>query len=180
MENELQFGRFAGDGRKKIHPLKEHTREGTHPISLSKAQARTAIDRMMIDGSSLHSWRGGLLWVMIEYAETNNLKYEVDETSGVGYTFRLAGVAKGTPKKLQYVVQINRRVADGYQHKYFVFGVGPTDDIKEAKVFPTNDLAERTEEVLSSKNTDPAVTVKVLPVFVTPDGVALNPYKPGS
>ncbi len=75
--------RFMGDASHNVEPT--GTFPGTHPISVSKAQARLLCRNFDACGHSNHSGQGNTLWVILEHCAGADIPYNLHVLPGMGY-----------------------------------------------------------------------------------------------
>ena len=76
-------GRFIGDGTHTVEPA--GTFPGTHPMPVSKAQARLLCRNFDACGHSNHSGQGNTLWVILEHCAGADIPYNLQVLPGMGY-----------------------------------------------------------------------------------------------
>ena len=75
--------RFIGDDTHNVEPT--GTFPGTHPISVSKAQARLLCRNFDACGHSNHSGQGNTLWVILEHCAGADIPYNLHVLPGMGF-----------------------------------------------------------------------------------------------
>ena len=76
-------GRFIGEGAHTVEPA--GTFPGTHPMPVSKAQARLLCHNFDACGHSNHSGQGNTLWVILEHCAGADIPYNLQVLPGMGY-----------------------------------------------------------------------------------------------
>ena len=62
-----------GDGRESLVPNPDFVYPGTVPLRVTRGQARGVIHRFTAVGHSIHSGLGGVLWVILEHCDHENI-----------------------------------------------------------------------------------------------------------
>jgi hypothetical protein len=75
--------RFMGDGAHTVEPASAFP--GTHPMTVTKAQARLLCRNFDACGHSNHSGQGSTLWVILEHCAAANIPYNLHVLPGMGY-----------------------------------------------------------------------------------------------
>lgn len=77
--------RFDGDGRERLDADPRDVLPGTSPLGMNRASARRVVEGLERFGNTTHSGRGGVLWVLLEWARVKGLKVRVEHPKGMGY-----------------------------------------------------------------------------------------------
>ena len=72
----MNYGRFGKDGRKMVHPVGDHT---GNPMPVRGYAAKRIIDLFRFNGSSCHSGRGSMVWIIEEFCKTNDIQLTVTQ-----------------------------------------------------------------------------------------------------
>lgn len=75
--------RFQGDDDEVLAPAAQYP--GTHPTSVTRAQARLMCQNFDASGHSNHSGRGSTLWVILEHCAQADIPYTLRASPGMGY-----------------------------------------------------------------------------------------------
>lgn len=75
--------RFDGPDDEVLEPTGAFP--GTHPLPLSRAQARLICQNFDASGHSNHSGQGSTLWVVLEHCAETGIAYNLHAMPGVGY-----------------------------------------------------------------------------------------------
>lgn len=81
---------FLPPGRRVTHfDCPGSVLDGTSPISMTRAQARYHVLRLLTAKSTHHSMAGGTLWVSLYYLQWSKTPYTLTAVPGMGYSVEI-------------------------------------------------------------------------------------------